>query len=179
VTFYLLQESNLAYEYRFNRRLGLEGTLAIVYDGVRGISIWEMGIVPDQGQIIRLNPKYYFFARPAEPISFYLSPMYQYKHIIFHDINDTGDGLQENPWGTFNDHRNAHSLSVLVGLETSFGHFVIDGFTGFGYKYINGTTIYTHYHAYYDTPDICPCKPEKYTEEAPTIHLGIKIRLPV
>jgi hypothetical protein len=178
VLLYPLHEANLAYEYRFDKRFALEATLALVWGGFKDTQgFYGIGMAPAQGQVIRINPKYYPPNWETKSQSAYLSIMYQFKHLTFNNVSEDAGESNYNPSGIFNQTRYVQGVSLIVGWDKSFGRLLVDEFVGIGFKFAKGTTTYTEYYpmSYSSEPDVCPCQPFKFKENVPVINIGVKL----
>ncbi|MGZ5245201.1 MAG: hypothetical protein ACXWDO_04270 [Bacteroidia bacterium] len=145
-----MNEANIAFEYRFSKKFGLESTF-----GKNGImnSIYESSYIPYQGFALRLNPKLYYSdnSDPRKGCS-YISTLILFKrNKLFKPSRELFgyDRIQRQTIAGF---------SLILGRQVAVGkHFLFDFYSGLGIRYRFEKT-------YYNAPKLNP-----------NINLGIKL----
>lgn len=133
----IINEQNLGFEYRFNKRFGLEaslGTNSIFKANGRYAKYRAESY--DKSYTLRVNPKVYF-GRIDKGLQFYISPMYLHKYLkdfeatLYPSGAYIEDGIEKS----------IHGGSILLGYQRNLNkHLLGDIFVGFGKNYFTGYT---------------------------------------
>ncbi|RYD78329.1 MAG: DUF3575 domain-containing protein [Sphingobacteriales bacterium] len=173
---WIMNEPNIAFEYRFSPKFGWENTLGTYGPFTRDIhtNMNETEPLPHKGITLRSNFKWYFAAgNHSLKNDVYLSPMLLLKY-------NTVDGYFSTirSYEIKKENRFIAGLSILAGYQVLLGRINCDFFLGGGVRYrdLRGTikSSVTSRYGSGGPPGYYP-KNFKDSEWKPSVHAGIKL----